>query len=171
MSFLCLHWALISEIPLMGLWNWSWREAPSQGGWWNSFPEMGRVRFPFHGVGFISERWVCPARWQREPMRAQPPGPRDISVQQTAPAQPCRAQTEMKRLVGSCSLIGRKGLYFSPDRRMVPRMGGKGCWCLLQRDFLLCVQKHFSNISRSCCFCPVSSSIYQVPDHNLFGGF
>lgn len=59
-------------------------------------------------------------------MRAQPPGPRDISVQQTEPAQPCRAQTEMKRLVGSCSLIGRKGLYFSPDRRMVPRMGELG---------------------------------------------
>lgn len=59
-------------------------------------------------------------------MRAQPPGPRDISVQQTAPAQPCRARTEVKRLVGSCSLIGRKGLYFSPDRRMVPRMGELG---------------------------------------------
>lgn len=59
-------------------------------------------------------------------MRAQPPGPKGISVQQTAPAQPCRTRTEMKRLVGSCSLMGRKGLYFSPDRGMVTRMGELG---------------------------------------------
>lgn len=54
---------------------------------------------------------------------AQPPGPEDISAQQTTPAQPHRTQPRMKRLVESCSLMGRKGFCFSPYRAVVTRMG------------------------------------------------
>lgn len=48
-----------------------------------------------------------------EPMRAQPPGPTGISAQQTASAQPCRAQAEMKRLVGICSWMEGRILFLS----------------------------------------------------------
>lgn len=56
-------------------------------------------------------------------MRAQPPGPKEISAWQAAPVQRCRNQTEIARLGGSCSLIGRRGLRFCPDRELVMRFG------------------------------------------------
>lgn len=59
-------------------------------------------------------------------MRPQPPGPKDISIQQAVPVQPCKNRTEIKRLVGSCSLIGRKELHFSPNSVMVTRIGELG---------------------------------------------
>lgn len=59
-------------------------------------------------------------------MRAQPPGPKDISIQQAVPVQHCKSRSEIKRLAGSCSLIGRKELYFSSDRVMVTRIGELG---------------------------------------------
>jgi len=59
-------------------------------------------------------------------MRAQPPGPKDISIQQAVPLQHCKNPTDMKRLVGNCSLIGKRGLHFSPDRVMVTRSGEVG---------------------------------------------
>lgn len=59
-------------------------------------------------------------------MRAQPPGSKDISIQQAVPVQHCKNWTEIKRLVGCCSLIGRKELHFSPDRVVVTRIGVLG---------------------------------------------
>lgn len=70
-----------------------------------------------------------------EPMRAQPPGPADISAQQTASAQPCRTWTEMKRLAGSCSLMGSKGFCFSPYRAVVTRMGELGVLVFVTERF------------------------------------
>lgn len=51
MSLLRPHCASVSEVLLMGLWHWSCKEAARQGCWWHSFPEVGPLRFPFHGVG------------------------------------------------------------------------------------------------------------------------
>lgn len=42
------------------------------------------------------------------------------------PVPHCKNQTEIKRLAGSCSLIGMKMLHFSSDRVMVTRTGELG---------------------------------------------
>lgn len=75
-------------------------------------------------------------------MRAQAPAPKGISVHQAVPVPHCKNQ-EMKRLVGGCSLIGRKVLHFSSDRVVVTRTGELGVLLSVTEIFLALSAKAF----------------------------
>jgi len=163
----------VPSMLLLDSWNWSCREAASQGCWWrglviwlpqNKYTEAS----PLLGES-VKGRFLCAVTWWA--LESTASGPKELSALQAVPVQHCKDLIEMKYLAGSCPL-GREELQFYPsDREMVTRIGEEGCWCLLQIYFFFCLQKHFSNICRFCGFCTVRSHIYHVQDRNLFGGF
>lgn len=131
-------------------------------------PEQGLWGFPF--VGWSSGRFPCPVTWGAPESSAS--GPKVLCSASCTCKQHCSNLIEMKYLAGSCPLIGRNKLQFYPsDREMVTRIGEEGCCYLLQIYFFFCLQKHFSNMCRFCCFCTVKSRIYQVQNCSLFWGF
>lgn len=163
----------MASILLLGSWNWSCRETASQGCWWcglvtwlpqNKFSEVS----PLLG-GAVEGRFPCPVTWGAPESSAS--GPKVLCSASCTCKQHCSNLIEMKYLAGSCPLIGRNKLQFYPsDREMVTRIGEEGC-CYLLQIYFFCLQKHFSNMCRFCCFCTVRSRIYQVQNCSLFCGF